>query len=226
CRAAAEPWLSRGCTPVYVTVGSEPAGFLMLRDAPRPDSAAAVAGVRAFGAEPVLLTGDGESAARDVARSVGIAEWKASCLPEDKLRWVEESERAGKPVCMIGDGVNDAPALKAARVGIAVADAGAGLAVEAADVALVGSGLSELPFLLDLSRRTMRTIGTNIAFSLALNFVAVALAAAAVLSPAAGALVHNAGALLVLANSASLSDRVFRRAGAGERRGVSRGAAR
>lgn len=202
--AAAEKWLGRGCTVVHVSLDGRPAGVLALSDTIRDDAAESVAGVRSAGLEPVLLTGDNEAAARDVASRVGISAVKASCLPEDKLAWIRESERGGRAVCMVGDGVNDAPALKAARVGIAVCGSGNDLAAVAADIALVRGGLSGLPHLVGLAKKTRRTIAANIVFSMGVNFGAVALAVAGLLPPAVGALVHNAGSFAVVMNSARL----------------------
>jgi len=200
----AAEWLARGATIVRVALDGAPAGFLALSDTLRQDAAHAVARVRAEGAEPVLLTGDHAAAAGEVARAVGIAEVRAGCLPEDKLAYVRDSEAAGRPVCMIGDGVNDAPALKAARVGIAVGGPENALAAEAADVAIVRGGLAGVPHLLGLARKTRRTILFNLGLSMAINFAAVGLAAAGLLGTVAGALVHNGGSFLVIANSARL----------------------
>lgn len=200
----AAEWLARGATVVRVALDGAPAGFLALSDTLREDAAAAVAGVRAEGAEPVLLTGDHAAAAGEVARAVGIAEVRAGCLPEDKLAYVRDSEAAGRPVCMIGDGVNDAPALRAARVGVAVGGPENALAAEAADVAVVRGGLAGVPHLLGLARKTRRTILFNLGLSMGVNFAAVGLAAAGLLGTVAGALVHNGGSFLVIANSARL----------------------
>ena len=129
---------------------------------------------------------------------------RANCLPEDKLKYIGEYQQKDMPVCMIGDGVNDAPALKKADVGIAMGGVGSDIAVDAADIALVDDEVKELPHLVALSRRMMITIKRNMAFSMLLNFVAITLAIRGTLDPVVGALVHNAGSVLVITNSAFL----------------------
>ena len=203
-RTAAQPWLDRGCTLTYVAVDGVPAGFLALSDTVRPDAAQTIRQVREVGVTPVLLTGDHANAARSIAAQLGIREVQAGCLPEDKLEWIGRSQREGQMVCMVGDGINDAPALKKAHVGIAMGGIGSDIAVDAADIALVNDEIRELPHLLRLSRRMMVTIKCNLTFSMSLNFLAIALAITGILNPVVGALVHNAGSVLVILNSALL----------------------
>ena len=149
------------------------------------------------------MTGDHAGAAQSIASRVGINEVHAECFPEDKLRYIDEYHARGG-VCMIGDGINDAPALKRADAGIAMGGVGSDIAIDAADIALVNDDIAELPHLLRLSRRMMRTIKINITFSMCLNFLAIGLAIPGLLGPVVGALVHNAGSVLVIANSALL----------------------
>ena len=151
-----------------------------------------------------VLPGDHENAARTIAGKLGIRELQANCLPEDKLTAIGAYQAQGLPVCMIGDGVNDAPALKRADVGIAMGSVGSDIAVDAADIALVDDEVKELPHLVALSHRMMTTIKLNMSFSMALNFVAIVLAIIGTLNPVVGALVHNAGSVLVITNSAFL----------------------
>ncbi len=202
--SAAEEYRARGCTVIYIAVCGAAAGFIALSDTLRPDMAGTIAAVREAGAEPVLLTGDHRNAAETIAAEVGIDLYKYECLPEDKLNWIDESQAQGLPVCMIGDGINDAPALKRACTGIAMGGVGSDIAIDAADIALVNDEIRELPHLLRLSRRMMGTIKLNLTFSMALNFAAIALAITGVLNPVVGALVHNAGSVLVIINSAFL----------------------
>ena len=167
-------------------------------------AAGAVRRLKKLGVAPVLLSGDRGEAVAHVSRMAGIDETRCECRPEDKIRIIREFQAAGSPVCMVGDGVNDAPALRAAHAGIAMGAVGSDIAVESADIVLVGDDIGVLPHLFALSRRMMRTIKLNMAFSMALNFAAIALAAAGILHPVAGALVHNAGSVLVIINSSLL----------------------
>lgn len=139
-----------------------------------------------------------------IAGQLGIREVRANCLPQDKLRCIDEFQQKGEPVCMIGDGINDAPALKKAEVGIAMGGTGSDIAVDAADIALVDDEVKELPHLMALSQRMMTTIKLNLTFSMTLNFIAITLAITGILNPVVGALVHNAGSVLVIINSALL----------------------
>ncbi len=200
----AEERLAEGCTVVYVAVDGRLAGFLALADTVREDAAETIRQVKAAGIDPVLLTGDHASAARTIAGQLGIGEVHAQCLPETKLEIIDAYQARGQRVCMMGDGINDAPALKLAFVGIAMGGVGSDIAVDAADIVLVNDEVRELPHLLRLARRMMVTIKCNLTFSMTLNFVAIILAITGVLNPVVGALVHNAGSVLVIVNSSLL----------------------
>lgn len=202
--ADAAVYRDRGATVIYVAEAGRLLGFLALSDTLRAESRDMIAALQTAGVRPVLLTGDHESAARAIAGQLHIQEYRAGCLPEDKLAQIGAYQQAGCPVCMIGDGINDAPALKKADVGIAMGGIGSDIAVDAADIALVDDKIGELPHLLTLSRRMMRTIRLNLTFSMTLNFVAIILAITGILDPVVGALVHNAGSVLVIVNSALL----------------------
>ena len=199
-----EMHLKEGCTVICLAVDGICAGFIALADTLRKDASSAVDELKASGVTPVLLTGDHENAAVHIARQLHIDEVHASCLPEDKLSWIDASQKNHFPVCMIGDGINDAPALKKALVGIAMGKVGSDIAVDAADIALMNDDIRELPHLLKLSRRMMNTIRVNLTFSMTLNFIAIILAITGILNPVVGALVHNAGSVLVIVNSAFL----------------------
>ena len=201
---AADTQLSQGCTVTYTAVDGVFAGFLALSDTIREESANMIDRLSALQVQPVLLTGDHQNAAAAIAAQLHIGEVHANCLPEDKLSHIRAYQAVGEKVCMIGDGVNDAPTLKAADVGIAMGGVGSDIAVDAADIALVDDEVKELPHLIALSKRMMRTIKLNITFSLTLNFIAIVLAITGTLNPVVGALVHNAGSVLVITNSALL----------------------
>lgn len=197
-------YLQEGSTIICIAAGKEHIGYIILSDILRKESMETIEKIKQFGAEPVLLTGDNENAAQHMARKLRIGEVYAGCLPEDKLQYIDGCRKNGKSVCMIGDGVNDAPALKMANVGIAMGGIGSDIAVDAADIALVDDKVGELPHLLSLSKRMMTTIKWNLTFSMILNFAAITLAITGILSPVVGALVHNAGSVLVIINSAFL----------------------
>lgn len=199
-----ERYIQEGCTLILTAIDGEFTGFLALSDTLRDNAPETIAKVKAEGTVPVLLTGDHENAARHIASSLKIDEVLSGCLPEDKLNWIQQSQDQGFPVCMIGDGINDAPALKKAFVGIAMGGVGSDIAVDAADIALVNDDIREIPHLLALSKRMMVTIKCNLTFSMVLNFIAIILAITGILNPVVGALVHNAGSVLVIVNSAFL----------------------
>lgn len=202
--AEAEDFIRQGCTVTYVAVDGTFAGFLALSDTLREESTATISELTRLGVQPVLLTGDHENAARTIASRLQISEVRSNCLPEDKLKYIGEYQAKGMPVCMIGDGVNDAPALKKSDVGIAMGGVGSDIAVDAADIALADGEVKELPHLVALSKRMMVTIKCNMTFSMVLNFIAIVLAITGTLNPVVGALVHNAGSVLVITNSAFL----------------------
>lgn len=179
-------------------------GFLVLSDTIRPESRSMIHALSEQNTTPVLLTGDNANAAQAIAGQLGITQVRSGCLPEDKLQFIRTAQEQQQPVCMIGDGINDAPALKTAHVGIAMGGVGSDIAIDAADIALVDDEVKELPHLFRLSKRMMRIIKCNLSFSMGLNFLAIILAITGVLGPVSGALVHNAGSVLVILNSALL----------------------
>ena len=197
-------YIRQGCTIIYVAVNNTFAGFLALSDTVRKESENMIAELLKLGTCPVLLTGDHENAANTIASLLHIEDIKANCMPENKLAYIEQYQKNGMSVCMIGDGINDAPALKKADVGIAMGGVGSDIAVDAADIALVDDEVKELPHLVALSKHMMIIIKLNMTFSMALNFVAITLAILGILNPVVGALVHNAGSVFVIINSAFL----------------------
>jgi heavy metal translocating P-type ATPase len=195
---------SRGCTVLYLAEHGSVFGFIALSDTLRPDARDTIAAIHASGLRTLLLTGDAPGAANYMAQSAGISDVRPGCMPEDKIHAIHECEKMGEPVCMIGDGINDAPALKSALVSIAMGGIGSDIAIDAADITLVGDDIKWIPHLLSLSKKVMRTININIATSMILNFAAITLAMTGLLTPVLGALVHNAGSVAVIVNSALL----------------------
>jgi heavy metal translocating P-type ATPase len=195
---------SKGCTIIFLAENSIIKGFIVLEDVLRKNSKEMVEGLKKLGKDTVLLTGDNKQTASNIALESGIDEFYSECLPEDKLSIIDKFQSKDERVCMVGDGVNDAPALKKSFVGIAMGGIGSDIAVEAADIALIGDDIKALPHLMELSKRTMRTININIIISMILNFVAIILAMTGVLNPIVGALVHNIGSVVVIVHSALL----------------------
>lgn len=202
--AKAEEYQNKGCTAVYVGIDSGFAGIIALSDTLREESRDTVGRLYDENVTPVLLTGDNIKAASAIAERLGIKKLKAECMPEDKLDEIRRLQNEKHHVCMIGDGINDAPALKKADVGIAMGGVGSDIAVDAADIALANDEIKELPHLISLSSRMMTTIKINLSFSMGLNFLAIILAMTGILNPVIGALIHNAGSVLVIINSALL----------------------
>ncbi len=193
-----------GCTIIYLARDKSAMGMIALSDTLRPDAAQTVNAIHQTGIGTVLLTGDATQATAHIAQVAGIREARPNCLPEDKLEFIRDYQKKGELICMVGDGINDAPALKAAQVGIAMGGVGSDIAIDAADIILVSDEIKEIPHLLQLAKKTMQTIRINLTASMALNFVAIVLAIAGMLSPVLGALVHNAGSVAVIINSALL----------------------
>ncbi|MDE2518343.1 MAG: cation-translocating P-type ATPase [Methanocorpusculum sp.] len=202
--SAAEACVRNGSTIMYVAANSRPAGFIALADQMREDAPSVVNAVRAMGICPVLLTGDNQAAAARIAAAAGISDVHAECLPSGKLEMIDRYQEDGIRAAMIGDGVNDAPALKRAFAGVAMGGIGSDIAVDAADVVLVRDDLRYIPHLFDLAKKVMQTIRINLALALLLNFAAIVLAVTGIIGPILGALIHNVGSVLVIINSALL----------------------
>ena len=196
--------LVKGATVILVAINGHLAGYIALADSLRKESKDMIRRLKTLDVMPVLLTGDHEAAANQIAAELGIEDVHADCLPEDKLELIDEYQNVNELTCMVGDGVNDAPSLKKAHVGIAMGGVGSDIAVEAADIALVDDEVKKLPHLLALSRKMMHKITFNLSFSMLLNFIAIVLAMTGILNPVVGALVHNCGSVFVIINSAFL----------------------
>jgi len=184
-------------------------GVIALSDTLRENAKSMIQELEQTHTEAVLLTGDHAQTANYFAEQVGISSVHSELLPAQKVEEIQKLQQNGKNICMIGDGVNDAPALKTANVGVAMGSMGSDIAVEAADIALMGDDISKIPYLKRLSNATIKTIKFSITLSMTINFVAIILSVTGVLNPTTGALVHNAGSVLVVLIAALLYDRKF-----------------
>jgi Cd2+/Zn2+-exporting ATPase len=194
-----------GLSVLYVVRDGRLAGWIGLEDNARPEAAEAVDRLKQLGLQRlVILTGDRTSVARRVAEQMHFSEFKAEVLPHEKLEMVDELKARGHRVAVIGDGVNDAPALAAGDISIAMGAAGSDVAIHSASIALLNSNLSRIPFLIELSRRTITVIRQNMAIGVLFIVVFLALAGAGYVSPVTAALVHVASGLIVIFNSARL----------------------
>lgn len=207
--AALEKLRLQGNASILVAVNGQCVGVIALSDVLRPEAAAMVQKLTAMQTNTVLLTGDNQKTADYFAAQVGIREVYADLLPEDKVGNIAALQQRDRNVCMIGDGVNDAPALKTASVGVAMGSMGSDIAVEAADIALMSDDISKIPYLKRLSNATVKTIKLSITLSMCINFLAVTLSVLGLLNPTTGALVHNAGSCFVVLIAALLYDRKF-----------------
>lgn len=206
----AEELRKQGKAMIFTASETECLGLIALSDEIRPQVGKMVSDLAALHTDTVLLTGDSKNAAGYFADLSGIKNVYAELLPEEKVMQISKLLQQHKTVCMIGDGVNDAPALKTASVGVAMGSFGSDIAVEAADIALMSDDLSKIPYLKKLSDATVKTIKFSIALSMCINFIAVTLSVAGILTPTSGALVHNAGSCFVVLIAALLYDRKFK----------------
>ena len=206
-RSMLEELRAQGKASVLVADDSACIGVLAMSDVLRPEAKNMVERLHSMNTNIVLLTGDNQKTADYFARQVGIRQIRAQLLPEEKVSNIAAIQNEGKAVCMIGDGVNDAPALKTANVGVAMGGLGSDIAVDAADIVLMGDDISKLPYLKRLSNATVKTIKFSICLSMCINLLAVLLSVMGVLNPTTGALVHNAGSCFVVLIAALLYDR-------------------
>ena len=198
-----------GKASIIVGLNGQTAGVIGLSDMIREDARDMIDALHKLDTETILLTGDHKETADYFASKLGINDVRGELLPEDKLTAIEDIKNSGCQVCMIGDGVNDAPALKASDVSVAMGTMGSDVAIDAADIALLGDDIGKIPYLKRLSNSTLRTIKFNIALSMCINAVAIVCSVLGLLNPVTGAIVHNAGSCLVVLNAALLYDRKF-----------------
>ncbi len=204
-RPIAKDLRAKGLTCLTVGVDGEPAALVATRDTIRPGAREAIAELEKQGVRrTALLTGDSLAVASLIAEEVGVGEVHASLLPAQKLERVRTFQAAGEKVLMVGDGVNDAPALATADVGVAMGRSGADIAIESADVALLTDDISKVASAISLGKRSMSVVKFNLAFSLTLNAAAFVAAGLGALSPVGAAVLHNAGSLFIMLNAALL----------------------
>ena len=199
----ANEMLGKGLTVMGVKINDKLVGVIAVSDTIRDDSPYAVGQINK-GYNTVMLTGDNQSSAERMAKLAGVKEVKYQLLPDQKLEYIKNKQQSGGKVCMIGDGVNDAPSLALADCSVAMGAFGSDLAIETADVALMTNDVARLPGLLKFSKKVLRTIKFNIILAMTINLAAVFLSAFGVLGPVAGALLHNCTSVLVIGNSALL----------------------
>ena len=208
-QSALERLRTQGKASILVAEGQKCIGVIALSDVLRPEAKDMVSRLSDMHTRTVLLTGDHQKTADYFAQQVGISEVRAELLPEEKVQSIEKLQAENHKVCMIGDGVNDAPALKTADVSVAMGSMGSDIAVDAAEVALMSDDISKIPYLKRLSNATVKTIKVSITLSMCINFAAIVLSLMEVLTPTTGALVHNAGSCFVVLIAALLYDRKF-----------------
>lgn len=199
-------------TEIYVVKNNEILGKVLLADVLRENSKETVKNLEQLGITTTLLSGDNEKSGSAIAREVNVTNAKFDCLPEDKSDYITQRQLSENKVAMIGDGINDAPSLKKANVGIAMGDIGSDISIEAADIALVNDNIDDLPHLIAISRKTIKTINRNIIFALGINISAMILAILGILNPIEGALIHNVGSVIVIIYSSTLINFKFRKA--------------
>ena len=207
--AVLERLRAQGKASVLAAEGVKCIGVIALSDVLRPEAKNMVSRLSDMHTRTVLLTGDHQKTADYFAGQVGISQVRAELLPEEKVRNIEKLQRENHKVCMIGDGINDAPALKTADVSVAMGSMGSDIAIDAAEVALMSDDISKIPYLKRLSNATVKTIKASITLSMCINFAAIVLSLMEVLTPTTGALVHNAGSCFVVLIAALLYDRKF-----------------
>lgn len=200
---------SEGKVSIIIANKDHIIGVIALSDTMRRDTADMLSAVSSLAMKTVLLTGDSKETATYIGKKAGISEIHAGLLPGEKVSIIEELQGKHHKVCMVGDGINDAPAMKTADVSIAMGSIGSDIAIETADIALMSEDLSKIPYIKRLSDATIRTIKFSIALSMAINCIAIILSLLEVLTPTTGALVHNVGSCLVVLVAARLYDRKF-----------------
>lgn len=191
---------------IFVAKDREIIGKVLLADTLRETSKQTIKKLKRLKVRTTLLTGDNETTTKEIANQVKVRNVKVNCLPEDKTEYIKQEQLKGNKVAMIGDGVNDAPSLKKANVGIAMGKIGSDVSIEAANIALINDNIDDIPHLIGIARKTIKTINLSIGFALTLNIIAMALAILGWLNPIEGALIHNIGSVIVIIYSSTLTN--------------------
>jgi len=203
-KTTADNWYKEGATVIFLSIDGKAIGMIGLADTLRKEARSTITRLKKQGITPVLLTGDNSSAAFSIAKQAGISNVFADLMPEDKLKAVKNETDKGKKVCMIGDGINDSLALSSAWAGIAMGGVGSDIAVESSDAVLVNDNIERIPYLMYMTRKTMKKIRQNIILSMCINFGAIILSFLGILTPVTGAVWHNIGSVAVVVNAALL----------------------
>jgi len=201
----------KGEITIYVAKNGEFIGNLTLRDTIRKNAKQTIWTLKGLRVRTTLLTGDIYETAKYIADILKIRNIRANCLPEDKTEYIKQEQNKGNRIAMIGDGINDATALKKANVGIAMGSIGSEISIEASNIALINDNIEDIPHLIAMAKKTMKTININIAFAMILNISAMTLAILGMLGPIEGALIHNIGSVIVVLHSLTLLNYNFQR---------------
>lgn len=199
-----DSYLLEDNTVIFLVENDVLMGIVVIKDILRDQSAETISKLKDLGISPILLTGDNQSTCEKVAQDLAIEDYKYQCLYEDKIDYIRNLQLKDKKVLMVGDGINDAPSLKKADVGIAMGKIGSDISIDASDITLINDNVLDIVYMIRLARKTLKTIHINIVFALTLNFLAMLLAILGILGPVVGALVHNVGSVLVIIYSTML----------------------
>ena len=189
---------------IYVVKNNKLLGKVLLSDTLRQESKQTINRLKQLGIKTTLLTGDNQNTGKYIASKVNVSNAQFNCLPEDKTEYIKKKQLKDHKIAMIGDGINDAPSLKKANVGIAMGSIGSDVSINASDITLINDNIQDIPHLIAIARKTLSVINLNIVFSIALNIIAMILAILGILNPIEGALIHNIGSVVVIVYSATL----------------------
>lgn len=190
--------LDAGATAIYLCMNNQLIGAVLLSDLLRNNAVDVILNLKSMNVTPVLMSGDNQNTTQTIASKVEIDNYKYNCLPEDKSNYIKELQLKNNKVAMIGDGLNDAPSLEQANVGISMGSIGSDISIEASNITLIHDNIQDLPHLFKVSKKTLRTINAGIGFALTLNLIATVLAMLGLLNPIEGAFVHNIGSVIVI----------------------------